>query len=201
MLPYQVNYYGNPHSRTHAYGWESEAAMETARKVGRKKKSLSSVYKKISDVIASPSSRWPIWSAPITERSSSLVEPPSPTTWPLRYAQNLSQVTNRIQLRFKKNKQVLVSIAPFFSKSRTLFEINNAGTIYDSICGLVRSVRNLAKMLTIDFQSKCRCLIWRGGPFPTENQSSFMEHSTNRRIFYCWKAENTGGRMQMSSVR
>lgn len=33
MLPYQVNYYGNPHSRTHAYGWETEAAMETARKV------------------------------------------------------------------------------------------------------------------------------------------------------------------------
>lgn len=32
MLPYQVNYYGNPHSRTHAYGWESESAMETARK-------------------------------------------------------------------------------------------------------------------------------------------------------------------------
>uniref|UniRef100_A0A3P8W176 Cysteine desulfurase n=1 Tax=Cynoglossus semilaevis TaxID=244447 RepID=A0A3P8W176_CYNSE len=32
MLPYQVNYYGNPHSRTHAYGWESEKAMETARK-------------------------------------------------------------------------------------------------------------------------------------------------------------------------
>ncbi|XP_059836950.1 cysteine desulfurase, mitochondrial isoform X2 [Hypanus sabinus] len=32
MLPYQVNYYGNPHSRTHAYGWESEAAMEKARK-------------------------------------------------------------------------------------------------------------------------------------------------------------------------
>ncbi|XP_061639476.1 cysteine desulfurase, mitochondrial [Phyllopteryx taeniolatus] len=32
MLPYQVNFYGNPHSRTHAYGWESESAMETARK-------------------------------------------------------------------------------------------------------------------------------------------------------------------------
>uniref|UniRef100_A0AC11AZ10 NFS1 cysteine desulfurase n=1 Tax=Ovis aries TaxID=9940 RepID=A0AC11AZ10_SHEEP len=31
MLPYLVNYYGNPHSRTHAYGWESEAAMECAR--------------------------------------------------------------------------------------------------------------------------------------------------------------------------
>ncbi|XP_072296175.1 cysteine desulfurase [Eucyclogobius newberryi] len=32
MLPFQVNYYGNPHSRTHAYGWESESAMERARK-------------------------------------------------------------------------------------------------------------------------------------------------------------------------
>lgn len=33
MLPYLVNYYGNPHSRTHAYGWESEKAMEKAREV------------------------------------------------------------------------------------------------------------------------------------------------------------------------
>lgn len=32
MLPYFINLYGNPHSRTHAYGWESEAAMEKARK-------------------------------------------------------------------------------------------------------------------------------------------------------------------------
>uniref|UniRef100_A0A8B9FQV8 cysteine desulfurase n=1 Tax=Amazona collaria TaxID=241587 RepID=A0A8B9FQV8_9PSIT len=32
MLPYLTAYYGNPHSRTHAYGWESEAAMEKARK-------------------------------------------------------------------------------------------------------------------------------------------------------------------------
>ncbi|KAM4034207.1 cysteine desulfurase [Anomaloglossus baeobatrachus] len=31
MLPYLVNYYGNPHSRTHEYGWESEKAMEKAR--------------------------------------------------------------------------------------------------------------------------------------------------------------------------
>jgi len=31
MLPYQVSYYGNPHSRTHQYGWESEKAMEVAR--------------------------------------------------------------------------------------------------------------------------------------------------------------------------
>jgi len=32
MLPYLTHYHGNPHSRTHAYGWESEKAMETARK-------------------------------------------------------------------------------------------------------------------------------------------------------------------------
>ncbi|XP_064530430.1 cysteine desulfurase isoform X2 [Pseudopipra pipra] len=32
MLPYLTAYYGNPHSRTHAYGWESEAAMEKARR-------------------------------------------------------------------------------------------------------------------------------------------------------------------------
>lgn len=31
MLPYLVNNYGNPHSRTHAYGWESESAVEKAR--------------------------------------------------------------------------------------------------------------------------------------------------------------------------
>lgn len=31
MLPYMTNMYGNPHSRTHAYGWESEKAVEDAR--------------------------------------------------------------------------------------------------------------------------------------------------------------------------
>nr|XP_045594764.1 cysteine desulfurase, mitochondrial-like isoform X2 [Procambarus clarkii] len=31
MLPYLIHQYGNPHSRTHAYGWESEKAMEKAR--------------------------------------------------------------------------------------------------------------------------------------------------------------------------
>jgi len=31
MMPYLTSYYGNPHSRTHQYGWESEAAMENAR--------------------------------------------------------------------------------------------------------------------------------------------------------------------------
>lgn len=32
MLPYMMNQFGNPHSRTHAYGWESEAAVEKARR-------------------------------------------------------------------------------------------------------------------------------------------------------------------------
>ena len=33
MLPYMTNLYGNPHSRTHAFGWESELAVEKAREV------------------------------------------------------------------------------------------------------------------------------------------------------------------------
>lgn len=32
MLPFLTNMYGNPHSRTHAYGWEAEEAVENARK-------------------------------------------------------------------------------------------------------------------------------------------------------------------------
>ena len=31
MLPFFTGLYGNPHSRTHAYGWETEKATETAR--------------------------------------------------------------------------------------------------------------------------------------------------------------------------
>ncbi|KAI3693691.1 hypothetical protein L1987_76640 [Smallanthus sonchifolius] len=31
MLPYFVSQYGNPHSRTHLYGWESDEAVEAAR--------------------------------------------------------------------------------------------------------------------------------------------------------------------------
>ncbi|GAB5590058.1 cysteine desulfurase [Umbelopsis nana] len=31
MLPYMTDLYGNPHSRTHQYGWESEKAVDNAR--------------------------------------------------------------------------------------------------------------------------------------------------------------------------
>ncbi|WFD20203.1 cysteine desulfurase [Malassezia caprae] len=31
MMPFYVDQYGNPHSRTHAYGWETEAATDVAR--------------------------------------------------------------------------------------------------------------------------------------------------------------------------
>lgn len=31
MLPFLTEQYGNPHSRTHLYGWEAEQAVEVAR--------------------------------------------------------------------------------------------------------------------------------------------------------------------------
>lgn len=33
MMPYMTHSFGNPHSRTHMYGWESEEAVEIARHV------------------------------------------------------------------------------------------------------------------------------------------------------------------------
>lgn len=32
MLPLMTHAYGNPHSRTHKYGWDAEDTVETARK-------------------------------------------------------------------------------------------------------------------------------------------------------------------------
>ena len=33
MMPYYTHIYGNPHSKSHEYGWESIDAVEDARKV------------------------------------------------------------------------------------------------------------------------------------------------------------------------
>ena len=31
MLPFNTHYYGNPHSKTHKFGWETEKAIDSAR--------------------------------------------------------------------------------------------------------------------------------------------------------------------------
>lgn len=32
MMPYMTEHYGNPHSKTHKFGWDSSKAIEAARK-------------------------------------------------------------------------------------------------------------------------------------------------------------------------
>lgn len=34
MMPFFTEQFGNPHSRTHLFGWETEDAVEKAREVG-----------------------------------------------------------------------------------------------------------------------------------------------------------------------
>jgi selenocysteine lyase/cysteine desulfurase len=33
MMPYNTEFYGNPHSKSHVYGWNAEDAIEKAREV------------------------------------------------------------------------------------------------------------------------------------------------------------------------
>ena len=39
MLPYLTDLYGNPHSKTHSYGWEAEKAVDEARTVNEMRSS------------------------------------------------------------------------------------------------------------------------------------------------------------------
>ena len=41
MLPFMTDQYGNPHSRTHFFGWETEDAVEVARKEVRHNETLN----------------------------------------------------------------------------------------------------------------------------------------------------------------
>jgi len=46
MLPYEINKFGNAHSRTHMYGWEGEEAVDEAREV-RERRTHSMVERSI----------------------------------------------------------------------------------------------------------------------------------------------------------
>ena len=50
MLPYFTDQYGNPHSRTHMYGWESENAVEKSRKQVSKRYSWYTANTLLSNV-------------------------------------------------------------------------------------------------------------------------------------------------------
>jgi hypothetical protein len=105
MLPFYVQRYGNPHSRTHVYGWEAEAAVEAARAQGacrgqlrrrapapmpaaRAARARPAPRRATHARLSSPCARvWlqsPRSSAPTPRRSSSPAAPPNQTTWPSR---------------------------------------------------------------------------------------------------------------------
>ena len=109
MLPFMTEQYGNPHSRTHMYGWEAERAVEEARAQVRRAAEGAGERAPVGRVLRpagqhnpclaesslkslSPSKlgfplrlrRWLPWWAPTRGRWSSPLARPSPTTWPSR---------------------------------------------------------------------------------------------------------------------
>jgi len=57
MMPYQISYYGNPHSTSHAYGWQAENAVEAARQ-------------QVTDLIGAKSSKSIIFTSGATESNN-----------------------------------------------------------------------------------------------------------------------------------
>lgn len=57
MMPFQISYYGNPHSTSHAYGWQAENAVENARQ-------------QVTDLIGAKSSKSIIFTSGATESNN-----------------------------------------------------------------------------------------------------------------------------------
>lgn len=53
MLPFQTNQFGNPHSRSHQFGWDTEKACEDARQVITS--ILQYFYQHVADLIGASS--------------------------------------------------------------------------------------------------------------------------------------------------
>jgi hypothetical protein len=49
MLPLYTEMYGNPHSRTHEYGWNTEAQVEVAREQGLSASRIILTYSRLFD--------------------------------------------------------------------------------------------------------------------------------------------------------
>ena len=61
MMPHMISSYGNPHSRTHSYGWEAEQSVELARE-------------KVADLIGANTSKEVIFTSGATESNNIAVK-------------------------------------------------------------------------------------------------------------------------------